>query len=115
MFGGGLCLRLARTTIEHLGYEAFLKRYDRPKTCFYLDPPYGGCEDVYGKGIVGRTDFTRLATLLGSIKGSFVLSLNDTPGVREVFSAFRITPVKTRYSVSKTVNSEAKEVLITQS
>ncbi len=106
-------LRLARTTIEHLGYGEFLKRYDRPDTCFYLDPPYWGCEDFYGKGIFSREDFIKLAMLLTGINGKFVLSLNDTPGVREVFSGFKISPVNTRYSCSRVKNSEAKEVLIT--
>ncbi|MFZ5425429.1 MAG: DNA adenine methylase [Thermodesulfobacteriota bacterium] len=107
-------LRLARATIEHLPYQAFLERYDRPDTCFYLDPPYWGCEDFYGKGIFGREDFTRLATLLGGIKGAFVLSLNDTPGVREVFAGFTITPVSTRYSCARMTNSSVNEVLITK-
>jgi DNA adenine methylase len=107
-------LRLARCTIENLGYEEFLKRYDRPETCFYLDPPYWDCESFYGKGIFTRDDFANLAKLLSSIKGSFVLSLNDTKGVREVFAEFKITPVKTRYSCSRAKNSEAKEVLIPQ-
>lgn len=110
----GCHLRLARATIEHLPYDKFLERYDRPGTCFYLDPPYWGCEDFYGKGIFGREDFDKLAALLGSIKGAFVLSLNDTPGVREVFTDFRIEPVKTRYSCARMTNSSVNEVLITK-
>lgn len=33
-------LRLARTTIEHLDWQACIRRYDREQTLFYLDPPY---------------------------------------------------------------------------
>jgi DNA adenine methylase len=47
------------------------------------------------------------------VKGKFILSLNDTPGVRETFANFRIEAVKTRYSVSGTKKQEAAEVLIT--
>ena len=33
-------LRLSRIQIEHLSWQEFVKRYDRPQTFFYLDPPY---------------------------------------------------------------------------
>ena len=58
-------------------------------TLFYLDPPYFGCERDYGEGVFARSDFTRIASRLGRLKGRFVLSLNDTPEVREIFGAFR--------------------------
>jgi DNA adenine methylase len=63
--------------------------------------------------LFSREDFGRLAGLLGAVKGKFILSLNDTPGVRETFANFRIEAVKTRYSVSGTKKQEAAEVLIT--
>lgn len=48
-----------------------------------------------------------------TLRGKFILSLNDTPGVREVFANFRIEAVKTRYSISSTDKKEAAEVPIT--
>ncbi|MFL9829182.1 DNA adenine methylase, partial [Rhodoplanes sp. SY1] len=36
--------RLAGVTIESLPWAEFLRRYDSPKTLFYLDPPYFGSE-----------------------------------------------------------------------
>ena len=33
-------LRLSRTYIEHLAWDECIRRYDRPHTLFYLDPPY---------------------------------------------------------------------------
>jgi DNA adenine methylase len=33
-------LRLAGTTVENLPWQEVLRRYDRPHTFFYLDPPY---------------------------------------------------------------------------
>lgn len=52
-------------------------------------------------------------SLLGTVKGKFILSLNDTPGVRETFCDFRIEAIKTRYSISGSNKQEASEVLIT--
>jgi len=53
--------RLASVVIECLPYEQLIPRYDRPATLFYLDPPYWGNENDYGKGLFGREDFGRLS------------------------------------------------------
>lgn len=107
--------RLAGVVIECLPYAEFIRRYDRPDTLFYLDPPYWNCETYYGAGIFGRDDFERLAEILGGLKGYFLMSLNDTPGVRETFKAFKIEAVQTRYSVSAGTNRVAGEVIISRS
>lgn len=107
-------LRLARATIERMSYQVFLERYDRPETFFYLDPPYWGVEDIYGRGLFGREDFARLAELLASLQGRFLLSLNDVPEVREIFASFRIEGVTTRYTCSKSTNKQVGEVLISK-
>ena len=105
-------LRLARVTIERLSWVEFIPRYDRPGTFLYLDPPYWGVEGFYGKGLFAREDFARLAGLLAGVQGKFLLSLNDTPGVRETFRAFEIESVQTRYSVSRQETTAAREVFI---
>lgn len=104
-------LRLTRVLIENLSWQEYLKRYDRDSSFFYLDPPYWGFEGLYGKGIFSREDFLKLADHLASIKGKFLLSLNDVREIREIFRQFRIEPVKTVYCSSK-VSSPAHELLI---
>jgi len=93
--------RLAGVVIECLPFDEFIRRYDRKSAFFYLDPPYWGGENDYGKGLFSRADFERLSTQLRGLKGSFLLSLNDRPEVRQVFKGFKIEAVKTSYSVSK--------------
>jgi DNA adenine methylase len=105
-------LRLARVFIENCPYASVIDRFDKPKTFFYIDPPYWGNETDYGKGIFERGDFERLACQLGKVKGKFLLSLNDRPEVRKTFGAFNIEPVKTRYSVGAKTSTTAAEVLI---
>jgi DNA adenine methylase len=90
---------LVRVTIENLDWRSCFAVYDRPHTLFYVDPPYYGVEDYYGRGIFAREDFAELASLLGAIQGRFILSLNDVPEVRKLFRAFHRLPVTTRYSV----------------
>jgi DNA adenine methylase len=105
--------RLAGVQIESLDYADFIRRYDRPGTLFYLDPPYYGNENDYGKGLFSRSDFEKLAEILASIKGRFLMSLNDLPDVRRIFKKFSVESVETIYSCgggSKT--RPASEVII---
>jgi DNA adenine methylase len=63
-------LRLSAVTVENLPYGDIITRYDRPGTFFYIDPPYYGYEDYYGKDVFGRADFALLAGILKKISGS---------------------------------------------
>ena len=92
--------RLAGVVIEQLPYADFIRRYDHAGALFYLDPPYWDCERDYGGDVFGRADFASLAAQLGTLKGDFILSINDTPGVRETFAAFAQQPVAVRYSIA---------------
>ena len=105
--------RLAGVVIERLPYAELLRRYDRPGTLFYLDPPYWGNEADYGEGLFGQADFEKLARLLGDLQGQFILSLNDRPEVRRAFVAFQIEAVETDYSINRAVKGKAREVIIT--
>ena len=106
-------LRLTRVYIENAGYKKVLTRFDRPSTFFYLDPPYYRCEDDYGKGIFAREDFPRLREILAGLKGKFILSLNDTPEVRDLYKDFRTLSVRTSYSATgKGSKGGISEVLI---
>jgi DNA adenine methylase len=106
--------RLAGVWIEQLPYAEFIRRYDGVGTLFYLDPPYWNCEDDYGPGVFGRDDFAALAQQLGGIAGGFLLSINDTAEVREVFGRFRMRSTKTTYTLSGGSNgTEAGELIVT--
>ena len=100
--------RLAGVTIECLDWAEFIPRYDRAGTLFYLDPPYWGCEGDYGRALFSREDFGRMADVLGSIKGRFIMSINDVPEIRDLFARFHLTEVRTSYTISRTANDGAK-------
>lgn len=104
--------RLDGVYIERLGYAEFIARYDRLGTLFYLDPPYWGCEGDYGEGVFDRSDFERLAAQLAGLRGRFILSLNDTPGVRDTFAAFDQEQVELSYRLSGRPTA-ARELIIT--
>lgn len=104
--------RLAGVVIEQLGYADFIRRYDRTGMLFYLDPPYWGCEKDYGQDVFGRADFDQLAAQLAGIKGKFLLSINDTPGVRETFAGFHMIEADTTYTVGAGAAVKAAELII---
>lgn len=104
--------RLAGVVIECLDWSDILRRYDGPRSYFYLDPPYWGCENDYGKAMFARHDFERMAVQLRSLQGTFLLSINDVPQIRDIFAGFTIAPVRTTYSITKSASASAAELLI---
>jgi len=104
--------RLAGVDIECLSFEAFIRRYDRPGTLFFIDPPYWGGEDDYGKGLFSRSDYEVLRGLLAGLQGRFILTINDVPETRAMFGEFRILERQHTYRISGAA-TEAKELIIT--
>ena len=103
--------RLKAVVIEKLDYADFIRRYDYPEALFYLDPPYWGTENSYGKDLFSRDDFARLADILASLKGRFVLSIN--PAARAVFDAFETEEVATRYTINQKEQHRVTELIVT--
>lgn len=91
--------RLSGVTVMCVDFAEFIRRVDRPGVLFYLDPPYWGCEDDYGRTLFSRERFEDLASHLRGLKGRFILSLNDRPEVRECFAGMQMAEVKTTYTI----------------
>lgn len=100
--------RLSGVVIECLDWSDFIRRYDGDGTLFYLDPPYWGCEDDYGKEMFSREQFALMAAQLSTIKGRFLLSINDLPQVRDVFASFELTEVEVTYSIANKADARGK-------
>ncbi len=61
-----------------------------------------------------RTRQRRLmAERLAGLKGSFILSINDVPEIRRIFSGFTMEEVGLTYSVMKGRSQPARELIIT--
>ena len=103
-------LRLARAYIEHLDWYECVRRYDRPGTLFYCDPPYYGTE---GYGVdFGIEQYDRLAELARTIQGKMLISVNDIPEMRAAFEGFSMQTVDINYSVDKLKPTARKELII---
>jgi len=103
--------RLARVQIESLPYEQILKRYDRPTTVFYLDPPYWQ-RKLYRHNFTEK-DFEELNRRLQELRGKFILSLDDHPEVRRIFKTWRLLPVELTYTALRKTGKLFAELLIT--
>src|SRR5690606_17255399 len=91
--------RLQKVQIESMPYEEILKRYDRPTTLFYLDPPYWG-RKLYRFNFE-KEDFERLSERLSHIKGKFILSLNEGETVEEIFKGFLVRKIRHSYTAQR--------------
>ncbi len=80
------CERLQRVVIENKDFEKLIGQYDRPESFFYCDPPYFATEDYYEDVGFTSDDHKRLANTLYNIQGKFLLSYNDCPEIRALYS-----------------------------
>lgn len=92
--------RLVGVVIERLTFADFLRRYDKPETLFFVDPPYWGVEGLYGKELFARADYEQLRASLRELAGAFILTINDRPEVRAYFGEFAFAPIELSYGLA---------------
>jgi DNA adenine methylase len=103
--------RLAQVQIERLPFQEFIPRFDRPTTLFFADPPYW--ERTLYRHNFSDEDFRTLADLLQSIKGKFVLTVDDVPDLRELFKKSNITEIEVPYTAQREAGKRYRELIIT--
>lgn len=90
--------KLKGVVILNQSFEKVIKKYDNPKTFFYLDPPY---ESTNQKDYIHYIEPEKVFEALRNIKGKFLLSYNDSPNIRELFKNYKIETIKTSYEQTK--------------
>jgi DNA adenine methylase len=101
-----LSRRLEPVKIEQLPYGDVIRRYDHAGALFYLDPPY---DETTGYGVeFGRADYVAMAAQLATIAGDFIMSINDTPFIREAFATFEIEEVATTWTIGTNTGAAGK-------
>jgi DNA adenine methylase len=98
--------RLINVVIECKDFRDLIPRYDRPHTFFFLDPPYW---DIPGYQYdFQEKDFNDLREQLQNLQGKFLMTINETPEIREIFEGFRIEEVNLKYSCARASESRGK-------
>jgi DNA adenine methylase len=109
--------KLKGVKYENKDYEAVVKKYDSPDTFFFIDPPYENTEKSFGYAQSTDFDFERLREVLSKIKGDFLMTINDSKRIRDLFRQFNIKPIKVPNAWSRRDNSKQKafrpELIIT--
>ena len=95
-------------SVEHLDFEEAFEKY--PNSYMYLDPPYLIDQALYGhKGDTHNGfDHERLCQLLHERKSGWMLSYNDSPQIREMYSNFRIEQPEWSYGMANVKSNHVK-------
>jgi DNA adenine methylase len=102
--------RLGGTNVENLPWEDCIERYDRPHTFFYMDPPYW---QTAGYGVPFEFDnYERMASLMRTMKGKAMISINDHPDIRKVFDGLATMELDIKYSLSNAAEYQTTGELV---
>ena len=89
--------RLQETVICNKDYKEIISNFDSPSSFFYLDPPYENSNKTVRLGVYNDINLDELKQILTNIKGKFLLSLNDSVRIRDLFKEFSIEVIPTSY------------------
>ena len=88
-------------------------RKKNEKNLIYMDPPYHGVKNLYGTKAWKEIDFVRLRNRfhLDCCAGyKVILSMSDTPFIRELFMGYNIKEIKVLQDMS---HKKVRELIIT--
>lgn len=98
--------KLKGVKYENKDYEAVVKKYDNADTFFFIDPPYENTAKSFGYAESSEFDFERLRDVLSKIKGKFLMTINDSKRIRDLYRQFHIKPIKVPNAWSHKGNSK---------
>ncbi|MEO7933252.1 MAG: DNA adenine methylase [Chthoniobacterales bacterium] len=104
-----LSARLDRVVVEKLDYRKCLKAYDRVNTFFFIDPPYLNCDPGAYEGW-NVEQMQELAAAILKLKGQWVLTVDDSPENREIFTEHELLGTVIRNQLNNCRKGEVKEM-----
>ena len=107
--------RIKSVCIENLDYAECIRRYDKDTTFFFIDPPYlnEGIKKKKSRYYVydfNESKFKQLNEVLKSIRGKFLMTVQNEDFTRNLFKDFQQTVMNHIYcirakSISDNINS----------
>jgi DNA adenine methylase len=109
--------KLDNVIIRNNDWYDILTEYDSEDAFFYLDPPYENSNKTVKRHPVGThilqtysdIDLPKLIQVLHTIKGKFLMTMNDSERIRELCHDFTILTYTARYARS---NKNVTELII---
>ena len=106
--------RLKNTKLFQLDYKKVIKKFDTEETFFFLDPPYENSTRLYTNGSI---NYCEMIELLKNIKGKFLLTINSSEIIKNIFQDFNILEIDvvggSRNNASFMGTTTRKESIIT--
>jgi len=106
---------MKNTIVSNSDYKQVIRKYDNKDAFLFIDPPYEGSkQDTLYKEADDVLD--DLAKVLNTVKGKFLLTLNDSTRVRKLFSKYKIRGISVRGGGNITTdigNGIRRELIIT--
>lgn len=105
--------RLQTVIIEHLDWQACVKRYDKPSAVMFLDPPYPGNSCNYRFNLRSWDEHQAIAAWMSKAKAKCLLTTYDLPKLRKLYDDFYITPVSFRSGMVSQNGRRNHEIIVT--
>jgi DNA adenine methylase len=103
--------RIKSAIIRNKNYNKIITEYDSPNTFFFIDPPYENSQGLYRNS---GMNFIKLKEQLDKIKGRFLLTLNYSKNIKDLFKGYKIRKVKKVSNNSGVIGSTPRyELFIT--
>ncbi len=91
--------RLKDVCIDSLDFRNCVRNWDSPDTFFFVDPPYWGCEDYYGK--FDWQDHIDLARILRGAAGKWLLTIGDNKEIGRLYGRYKPFRVRSPIAAEK--------------
>lgn len=101
-----IATRLRYVYIDHVDFRRCIRNWDSPHTFFYLDPPYLAATP-YLHDFTAK-DHEYLTEILRHTQGKWLLTYNDTPLIRKLYSRYPRQRVRQPLAQYKCALGEAR-------
>ena len=110
-----LCARLDNTTIENKNALDVLKRYDKPFSFHFIDPPYINTNCGHYEGVWSENNLIELLDLLPKLQGKWMLTMFPNKMIKLYSDKYgwNIHEITRKISASKIKRREQTEWIIT--
>lgn len=82
--------KLKNITILNQDALTVIKKYNRPDVFLYLDPPYENSKNLYENDTI---QYEKLADILKTFKGKWLLSVNSSNNIKKLFVGYKIATI----------------------
>jgi DNA adenine methylase len=85
--------KLKNITILNQDALTVIKKYNRPDVFLYLDPPYENSKTLYENDTI---QYEKLADILKTFKGKWLLSVNSSNNIKKLFVGYKIATINVK-------------------